>query len=85
MFYIYFEGKCKTWVCDSDSLLRRGTEPIVRFLSIFFLKFVLVILVSIVGIGWVSKFVFQFSITDLDLGEHRYTCYKCGLYVYVSA
>jgi len=48
---MYFECVGESSVSDSDSVLNRGTEPIIRFRLGFFLKLGFVSPVSIMGMG----------------------------------
>ena len=65
-------------VYDSDSILNRGTEPIIRFRLCFFFKLGSALPVSITGMRMCSRLCFQFSGMGLDEGELGSICYNCG-------
>jgi len=56
---MYFECMGEKSVSDSDSILNRGTEPNIRFRLCFVLKLGLLLPVSIMGMGMLSRFYFS--------------------------
>jgi len=66
------------FVSNSDSVLKRDTEPIMRFRLGFVLKFGCILLISILGIGIISR-IFLFFKWGLDVDEHGSICYNCEL------
>ena len=78
---MYLECVGELSVSDSDFVLDRGTEPIIRFRLGFVLKLGLVIPVSIMG--RVPVFVSRFSSIDPDANELGSMYYIYGLYVLV--
>ena len=58
---MYFECVGELSVSDSDSVLNRGTEPIIRFRLGFVLKLRLVPAVSIMGMGMRSLYFSVFK------------------------
>jgi len=70
---MYFECAGEASVSDSESLLNRGTEPIIRFCLGYVLKLGFVLPVSIMGMGLASRFLFlgfqewNLKQTNLDL------------------
>jgi len=66
---MYFECLGESSVSYTDSVLNRGTEPIIRFRLGFVLKFGLVLPVSIIGMGMVPVFVSHILSMDAGVNE----------------
>ena len=65
---------------DSDSVLNRGTEPIICFIFGFALKYGFVLPAPIMGIGMGSRFCFSVFMYGFDGGELGSIYYNCDLY-----